>query len=126
MTTKHTPGTWEAYSFRESEDVRGAMVRVMRPATDATRANPDICRVYAMGDDGRPGGEMEANARLIAAAPSMHEALMRLAVIHPDGPCWCDCTGAGRPMNAHLCPPHVHTEECDAARAAIAQAEGRA
>ena len=76
--SKITGGDWTAYTFQKSEDVRGAMVRIERPASDGMRANPDICEVFAIGDDGRRGGEMEANARLIAAAPELKDALADL------------------------------------------------
>jgi hypothetical protein len=111
-TTTHTAGPWVA---SEIGPENGSWLKW------AISAHGPIA--YG-GDNGDGRENSRANARLIAAAPSMHEALMRLAVIHPDGPCWCDCTGAGRPINEHLCPPHVHTEECDEARAAIAKAEG--
>lgn len=71
---KYTEGPWNWKSYQESEDVRGAFVYVTRPAQGGCCANPDICRVYSMDDDGEPGGEMEANAHLISAGPELLEA----------------------------------------------------
>jgi hypothetical protein len=68
---KHTPGDWHVEIYQDSADTRAARVWTDRPETDGCKANPDICHVYAIGDDGRPGGEMEANAKLIAAAPKL-------------------------------------------------------
>jgi hypothetical protein len=122
MTTTHTPGPWEAYSFRASEDTRGAMVRVMRPETEGTRANPDICRVYAMGDDGRPGGEMEANARLIAAAPETAAERDRLRHVNAD--LLAALRELSEWMRSHTGPRDgTHDMLCRAC-AALAKAEG--
>lgn len=75
---QHTQGQWKTKFVNESDDVRTGYVYVERPENDSTKENPDICKVYAIGDDGRVGGEMEANARLIASAPLMLEALQSI------------------------------------------------
>ena len=117
--SKITGGDWTAYTFQKSEDVRGAMVRIERPASDGMRANPDICEVFAIGDDGRRGGEMEANARLIAAAPELLEAAKELLATHGD--CLYDvlnpCGGAEHWGGGEAC------ETCKL-RAAVVKATG--
>lgn len=72
----HTPGPWldVFYPAEPGRDVGKAFVWIHRDATDATCADPKICELFAMGDDGRAGGEMQANARLIAAAPELLKA----------------------------------------------------
>ena len=91
--SKHTPGPWKAH-FDEAYFVTG----------------PDLGRVAMMmnlkGAHGlggrRSGNESAANARLIAAAPDLLEALQVIA----DGKC-------------------AEGEEAEIARAAIAKAEGQ-
>jgi hypothetical protein len=73
---KHTPGDWHIEIYQDSQDTRAARIWTDRPETEGCKANPDICHVYAIGDDGRPGGEMEANAKLIAACPDLLAALV--------------------------------------------------
>lgn len=96
MTAKHTPGPWtpefgEAYRVRAQQD--GGQVAIM---------------MNLKGQHGlagrRNGDEVAANARLIAAAPELLDALQ--AIIN-DG-LHCDVV------------PHLHTK----ARAAIARATG--
>ena len=72
---KHTPGDWNVEIYQDSADTRAARVWTDRPETEGGKANPDICHVYAIGDDGRLGGEMEANAKLISASPDLIAAL---------------------------------------------------
>ena len=125
-----TPGPWEAYTFRDSEDTRAARVRVIRPETPGVKANPDICHVYAIGDDGRPGGEMEANAQLIAAAPDLLAALQAakkaLADILDNHP---DVWPTGGLKEAQTPERRAWRKRIegyrDAARAAIRAAEGK-
>jgi hypothetical protein len=104
----HTKGKWEVLFVNENVDVRGAYVRAIRPATDYTKENPDICHVFAIGDDGRAGGEMEHNARLIAAAPDMFELFQRINR-------HLDSGGTIKPGNGIQ----------DAIKAIIAKAEGK-
>ena len=75
---KHTPGDWNIDIYQDGQDTRAARIWTDRPETEGCKANPDICHVYAIGDDGRPGGEMEANAKLIAASPDLLAALQGL------------------------------------------------
>jgi len=96
-TTTHTPGPWLTADFNA-----GTMVYVERPETAETKADPDVCHVYPMGF-----GEREANARLIAAAPELLEALRVVVRILELAHCVdCKC------------------KVCSIARAAIAKAEG--
>ena len=68
-----TPGPWRVLSFAASKDCRNSFVYSPR-FTDGTRNSPDICRVFTTCEDERPGGEMEANARLISEAGTVrHE-----------------------------------------------------
>lgn len=73
-TNSYTKGKWEVVFAKQKADVRTAFVFIQRPEGYGTKENPDICQVFAMGDDGREGEEMEANARLISAAPDLLEA----------------------------------------------------
>lgn len=103
MEQKHAPGPWDgSHPFQEAGKDAG-----YRPIFSKNRGGGIdlICMVRARGPD---DPEQEANARLIAAAPEMLEALQRLVEIE-DGPGmavigWCDAL--------------------DAARAAIAKATG--
>lgn len=64
---KHTPGPWEW------ENVPGAGIQVRGPYKGSTRLLfSDIWRQFA---EREWDAEMEANARLIAAAPELLEAL---------------------------------------------------
>ena len=111
MTTqaKHTPGPWS--------------VRIDRDKYDSSR---DVIRVRAEEDRNHPQGpltvsrinqyladESVANARLIAAAPDLLEALRVMLRSFE--------TGEHYETRNPYCRPYVQ-----AARAAIAKAEGRA
>jgi len=62
--------------------------------------------------------QRKSNARLIAAAPDLLEALQGLGAM-PGGYCFCFNS-----IRDSLKPDHEHTGECRAARAAIAKVEG--
>ena len=66
METKHTPGPWNAHSIKKSA----------APPYTPVSATTLIAQVYstAFGDH----EQSEANARLIAAAPDLLEAVKRL------------------------------------------------
>lgn len=69
---KHTPGPWRATNF---SSVVGCPITAQ---PDKTKNTVVIAGVHgAAGDDYR--AEVEANARLIAAAPDMAEALRKAA-----------------------------------------------
>ena len=78
MTTKHTPGPWNAEP----------MIRDHGFPYTPVMATTLIARVYstAFGDD----EQSLANATLIAAAPDMYEALRELIAVKPnsDAPEW--------------------------------------
>ncbi len=61
MNTKHTPGPWKYIAWHGQHGVHDAM-------------DNDVCETF--------GEDAEANARLIAAAPELLEALMRLDAYH--------------------------------------------
>lgn len=63
MKTKHTPGPWLAY-YGSSEEL----------VTIIDSQNEDICELAPFVDD-YSEEEMNANAKLMAAAPEMLEAL---------------------------------------------------
>lgn len=58
----------------------------------------------------------EANARLIAAAPDLYEALLLQVTRYEDGPCFCVIPEGHTFLS--------HEPWCTAARAALAKAEG--
>lgn len=66
MSAKHTPGPWDALSFGVfAQDVL-------------------VASVYGDDPDCRPDDRMWANARLIAAAPELLDALQWLVDLMPD------------------------------------------
>lgn len=97
---KHTPGPWSIQEYSNfsgwsvSAPVRGCIAERWYPTSDAVE------RIY-------PKDEMAANARLIAAAPEMLEALRRMAA-------------------RFLCTHPDDVAIAEQARAAIAKAEGGA
>ena len=93
--SKHTPGPWEAFNGWAIRKCVSDTCCVIAELRQPYRLNVGIVR----GE-----GEQQANARLIAAAPELLEALT--AIIH-DG-LHCDVV------------PHLHEK----ARAAIAKATG--
>ena len=80
--SKHTPGPWEAVSIWESSSIsdddaiRYGIISTKQPlaACVANKTN-DICTVWYRASESRT----DANARLIAAAPEMYEALNEVA-----------------------------------------------
>ena len=93
----HTPGPWH---------VCGDMIR----STVSNAAMRSVAKVYVSQMHGKP--EAAANARLIAAAPDLLEACRALV-----SDCWRR-SGVGLQDHEDGC------EDCRAARAAIARAEG--
>lgn len=110
MSTKHTPGPW-----REQREIQGGRVIYRVYRVHGEFASPAECHPHTVPNE----GVQQANARLIAAAPDMLEALLRIA---DDGCSRCDAD------EEHM----QNGEECDnhgdqlraVARAAIAKAEG--
>lgn len=111
MSAKHTPGPWAVQKY-VADPVTG------EECSGGTRGNlAERSRVVAadeptmvVADVARLGSDAPANARLMAAAPELLEALK--ALTDPEGHIW-------HGGNA------VCTGECKAVRAAIAKAEGR-
>jgi hypothetical protein len=108
MINKHTPGPWEVVTFDDGPE--RAMGYIITNAT------------YK--------GEIDANARLVAAAPELLEALERLAP--KDGPKMTisefggfECCFCGGDFSNHI-GDFKHHGDCDylSARAAIAKAKG--
>lgn len=131
---KHTPGPWRV------QERFGTVFTTSNPeeGTGMTNAIASACR------RGRDAGsevtldESEANARLIAAAPCMLEALRmvlnyaeRETCKHEEtwrgGAIWeiCSCCGAKWADDEGGKPEWQDPPEWAAARAAIAKAEGR-
>lgn len=107
--SKHTPGPWKAH-FEDAYFVTG----------------PDLGRVAMMmnlkGAHGlggrRSGNESAANARLIAAAPDLLEALQSVAM-------WAENQADGQSKGGHATfDLMMLREQRDIARAAIAKATG--
>lgn len=105
METKHTPGPWEVFSnsFIEAG---------VRAANNPYGTDFEFRIAEVSGDwrDEPKGGAAAANARLIAAAPELLEALTAMVDAHDR---WL---GSDRPDAK---------EAMKRARAAIAKAEGR-
>jgi hypothetical protein len=103
---EHTPGPWRHGRLDMTTITEREVKFVYGPGN-----SPNL---VAMADCSKD--EWRANARLIAAAPELLEALRELPGRDPrEGlPCWC---GAKEPQNHH--------DYCMKARAAIAKAEGR-
>ena|ERR1700722_4321920 len=99
----HTPGPWH-YEEREH-------IHMVRCQPTREKEQPDIVFIPRYGSvisQNRPGPELEANARLIAAAPELLGALMQLV----------------RMLDADF-PMAVQTKEYKAACLVIKKAEGR-
>ena len=112
---KHTPGPWEAmYGHHQSYDHFQASIYNV----DTAPRGKAIARLPELGDEDTDA-EFKANARLIVASPDLLAAL-RGVLAEPYGCTLCD---SGKPRNA----AKGHQPDCpyEAARAAIAKAEGK-
>lgn len=69
---KHTPGKWNVTRTRATEDTHHH--EVLARDTEYHR-EVVICECFPINDDGQIDSESAANARLIAAAPELLEAL---------------------------------------------------
>lgn len=69
----HTPGPWT------TKKIDTGVYDVCRVGNDGLRTR--VCRLHASQIEPKHGGDIEANARLIASAPDLLSALERLA--HP-------------------------------------------
>ena len=95
METKHTPGPWAYHN-------------TPTPFIHVAAGGLPICQIYTSTAHGQSMGEQFANARLIAAAPELLEALKACAAV---------C--AGETMNKRGL-----ISALEQARAAIAKATG--
>lgn len=110
--TQHTPGPWEEVPQQGS----GPMIVHRRKTGDQMRPTGlRLIGTVLQRGDSLP--EDEANARLIAAAPELLEALIAVTPSHRASGCWC---GIGRDIEGS-----GHEQGCTKARAAIAKAEVR-
>ena len=95
---KWTPGPWEVSTVLDEVDQIERLV-VQRPGVGFLHGSKHICQINTWG--GSPDPEADANARLIAAAPRMAEALRLFLDIypekaraHPDVRIACEAAGA--------------------------------
>lgn len=88
LRTAHTPGPWRVINYSSTSEIKGFIAVV-----GSNEVPEHICDVFPFGH--RPGGikrELEqhaANARLIAAAPAMLEALEQALDDMQNGLCVC-------------------------------------
>lgn len=109
----HTPGPWECFpKLTASENHRGFVVQ--KSGTHKWR----LADVVPMDEDGKEGA---ANARLIAAAPDLLAALRELMAAGDEVVAHCGTDG---PLADAACERNHRA--WNAARAAIAKAEGHA
>jgi hypothetical protein len=107
MSTKHTPGPWEASYLDKSGQrvVKGEHIEIC------------TCWHHSVGSIEK---EMEANAYLIAAAPDLYAALRQLLATRP--------AFTSKPIGAPHSPARLEQEAAikadHDARRAIAKAEG--
>ena len=100
----HTPGPWAVYAGKGKHGERF----IINETSDFVAAAQDF-NSYDRDD------EVDANARLIAAAPELLDALYGIGV-HPEFGFCCCLNQAQQDAG--------HTGECKAARAAIAKSGG--
>lgn len=100
---KHTPGPW---THRQAYTTGEPVEQVIQRGTEV------LSSVHDLGNDRRD--EHDANARLIAAAPELLEALETIADVPLKGE-----EGAGRGLDRHDASGFIRI-----ARAAIAKATG--
>lgn len=104
-TTQHTPGPWMAYNADN-----GRILKHWRIRGDCVRDEPTFA---VIDSDGKLSPEYEAaNARLIAAAPELLEALSLMY-----------CAGFWS-ADTLATMPEYQRNAIEAARAAISKAEG--
>ena len=104
MTAKHTPGPWAYHN-------------TPTPFIYVNAGGLQICQIYTSTAHGQSMGEQFANARLIAAAPELLDALVALLGVAPS-----KAPGAGLIVGAE----EKHANALQAARAAIKKATGGA
>ena len=100
--SKHTPGPW---AFKQ----HGGRIRIIT-------ADQGLTVAYTPEEQRADGWSSQANARLIAAAPEMYEALQNIVANHQVMP--------DQTMNNTTDVAHVPLDDIEAARAALKKAEG--
>ena len=110
--SKHTPGPWSIYG--KPGDYPGIEAGQI-PFSVVVFGFPD--EYHPCGIQGRDSNEMQANARLIAAAPDLLEALRTCVAVIEIQQRFCESTAEGKA---------AWDETLDHARAAIAKATGNA
>jgi len=121
MKNKITPGPWTTFSYPDHVAV------VFRP--ENPRRSGTICDLTGIG------GEHDANARLIAAAPELLEACRALARLGIEKCPRCEGTGIREKLAVNeACGQcggtgeetfNPHPDDIRAARSVVAQAEGQ-
>jgi hypothetical protein len=125
--TGHTPGPWTTYHGRATP-----WWKVLAEGRDVADVEGGEITVY--NDPNHPEA-VEANARLIAAAPdllaALEEALQEISGA-PDAWChYCQDTGEGEPQGYCKAQPtcqerlNVKGDRCNRIRAALSKAESR-
>ena len=110
MTAKHTPGPW--YALRGQRNIS-----IRHKTGDRLLPMVNVASVRGQFPTDCPYGSSEANARLIAAAPELLDALIALLGVAPS-----KAPGAGLIVGAE----EKHANALQAARAAIKKATGDA
>jgi hypothetical protein len=114
QTAKHTPGPWYA---KQGND------QLVSDDTTVVSLHPGGWHVFSPADT---HGDSEADARLIAAAPELLEALELLCGDEPRVPSEIDGDSFCLHCNAHLQVDEPHAPDCPwiKGKAAIAKAHG--
>jgi hypothetical protein len=121
--SKHMPGPWAV-----AKHGRGEHGGIAIDATDpADGRDFEVCEVWGIDRDAKHDDRSRANARLIAAAPELLEALKRVVRDYEDMEDLAPVSVGCIECTAGTVPNHRNTGLCGyhAAKAAIALAEGR-
>lgn len=105
-TATHTPGPWHRAAYRDSQQLS------LTVYADTPNGTWEVAKAIGWGGDGED--QAGANARLIAAAPELLEALQSIC----DGACW----SLGSGPRHHIAD--IPAAKIEHARAMIAKATG--
>lgn len=112
INNKHTPGPWTIENYGDDD----CPTLVIHKDTESR-----VCFMATPGSHGDPA-VIEADARLICAAPDLLEAALMLEAAEAGRDDDCDeCGGEGEPEACGTCFPAFDAARC-ARRAAIAKA----